>query len=66
MQIPGHIDPIVTPRADGRIDLMGLVSAISKSVSYLKNRSWMKKLQNCAQSRCSIGSTIAASLILRR
>ena len=29
MQIPGHIDPVVTPRAvtprsDGRIDLMGL------------------------------------------
>ena len=29
MQIPGHIDPVVTPRAitqraDGRIDLLGL------------------------------------------
>ena len=63
MQIPGHIDPVVTPRAitqraDGRIDLLGLNHL---QIRQLFEESQLdEKRQSCGQSRCFTGSTIAA------
>jgi hypothetical protein len=68
MPIPGLVDPVpvpraVTPRADGRIDLIGLSRPQIASCS--SKRGWTRKRPSCAPSRCSTGSTIAASPTLK-